>query len=398
MSTFWSRSVVTSSAARLAARSIAPHLGEEAFFVGLIAGLGRVVMGMVVPDEYEPLATAHQGWPTLASESAVFDFSSATTTAGLLRQWGMPEQFAAAADLIEVVPSTGAGSSDEEDLARIVRLSMAVTSFYMEQGDGAVLRELTVHAFDYGLTSEAVDELLDDTQANVQQLAEQFGVALDATAYAEIVSSARAHLIEMSMRTEAELHLETERRATLEVENAQLEAEARNDPLTGLMNRRAFDEQFSQQLNLRIRDPHAMAKPMGVIMIDLDHFKSVNDTYGHDGGDAVLKKLADVLRVSTRTEEVVARMGGEEFVLLAPLATPEELLRAAERLRAGIELMEVELPSGEFLNVTASLGAAVLDRPTTVDDGMQLIKAADEALYEAKDTGRNRVCLGTVNL
>ena len=105
-------------------------------------------------------------------------------------------------------------------------------------------------------------------------------------------------------------------------------------------------------------------------------------------------KLADVLRLTTRTEEIVARFGGEEFILLAPSATEEELLRAAERIRAGIELMEVELPAGGYLKVTASLGAAVLEHATTADDGTLLVKAADEALYRAKEMGRNQVQLG----
>ena len=214
--------------------------------------------------------------------------------------------------------------------------------------------------------------------------------------YESLVANARAQLVELSLQTDAELRAESDRRAALEVEKAQLEAEARNDPLTGLFNRRAFDEQFDQNLSLRIRDPRVFTKPMGVIMIDLDHFKSVNDTHGHDGGDAVLVKLADVLRLTTRTEEIVARFGGEEFILLAPSATEEELLRAAERIRAGIELMEVELPGGGYLKVTASLGAAVLETATTADDGTMLVKAADQALYAAKANGRNQVQLGHI--
>lgn len=141
-----------------------------------------------------------------------------------------------------------------------------------------------------------------------------------------------------------------------------------------------------------------MAKPMGVVMLDLDKFKNVNDTYGHDAGDAVLVKLAEILRMTTRTEEIVARFGGEEFILLAPLSTNEELMMAAERIRATIELVEVEIPSGERLRVTASLGVATISQPRTLDDGLQLVKAADEALYEAKELGRNQVRLSTAVL
>jgi diguanylate cyclase (GGDEF)-like protein len=160
-----------------------------------------------------------------------------------------------------------------------------------------------------------------------------------------------------------------------------------------LHNRRAFDEQLMQQFTLRIRNPHAMANSVGVIMIDLDKFKDVNDTYGHDAGDAVLIKLAQILNMTTRAEETIARYGGEEFMLLAPMTTPDELVKAADRIRATIELAEIQIPSGEYLKVTASFGAATMENPTTKDDAPQLIKAADEALYEAKSSGRNRVCL-----
>ena len=133
MSTFWTRSVVTAATARLFSEELAPELGEEAFFVGLIAGLGRVVMGLVVPDEYEPLANEYHGWPTFSAEEAVFDFSSAKTTAGLLRQWNMPDLFAEAADRIESVESAGAGSSPEDDIARIVRLAMVRSQYRLRK-------------------------------------------------------------------------------------------------------------------------------------------------------------------------------------------------------------------------------------------------------------------------
>jgi len=398
MSTFWTRSVVTAATARLVSEQIAPELAEEAFFVGLVAGLGRVVMGLVIPDQYEPLANEYHGWPTFSAEQAVFDFSSAKTTAGLLRQWNMPGLFADAADRIETVESAGAGSSPEDDIARTVRLAMAVTEFYVESGNGEVLRDLTAHAAEYGIPAVKIDVLLDSAFANVKQLAEQFGVETNVDEYADIVTTARAQLVELSLQTDAALHREHERRTELETTNTELKAQARQDPLTGLLNRRAFDEQLLQQLTLRIRDPHSMAKPMGVIMLDLDKFKNVNDTYGHDAGDAVLVKLSEILRMTTRTEEIVARFGGEEFILLAPLTTDEELVIAAERIRATIELLEVEIPSGERLRVTASLGVATMSQPRTIGDGAQLVKAADEALYEAKELGRNQVHLSTAVL
>lgn len=395
MTTFWTRSIVTAATARLVSQEIAGDLAEESFFVGLIAGLGRVVMGLVIPDEYEPLATEHDGWPTFNDETAVFDFSSATTTAALLRQWKMPELFADAADQIETVPSGGAGSSNAEDIARSVRLAMAITEFYVDQGDGAMLRELTAHALDYGISPSRIDQLLDLVFEHIEELAKQFGVDADVERYAEIVNTARGELVELSLQTDAAWREESEKRAELERTNVELEAQARQDPLTGLHNRRAFNEQLMQQVKLRIRNPQAVPKSMGVIMIDIDKFKLVNDTYGHDAGDAVLVKLAEILKMTTRSEETIARYGGEEFILLAPSTSPDELVLAGERIRKTIELVDIEIASGEHLNITASFGVATLSVPELDGDAAQLVKAADEALYEAKAAGRNRVMLST---
>lgn len=395
MTTFWTRSIVTAATARLVSQEISGELAEESFFVGLIAGLGRVVMGLVAPDQYEPIATQHDGWPTFNAETAVFDFSSATTTAALLRQWKMPELFADAADQIETVESSGAGSSNAEDIARSVRLAMAITEFYVDQGDGTVLRELTGHAREYGIPTPRIDEILDHVFEHIEELAKQFGVDADIDRYAEIINTARGELVELSLQTDADWHAESTRRAELERTNVELEAQAREDPLTGLHNRRAFNEQLMQQLNLRIRNPQAVPKSIGILLLDIDKFKAVNDTYGHDAGDAVLVKLAEILTMTTRSEETIARYGGEEFILLAPSTTPEELVLAGERIRKTIELVDIEIPSGEHLSITASFGAATLAMPETDDDAAQLVKAADEALYEAKDGGRNQVRLST---
>ena len=233
--------------------------------------------------------------------------------------------------------------------------------------------------------------MLDGIGAEVGDLASQLDLTETGLDADEILEQARSELIELTLAADVELRSERERREELEVQAAELERRATRDPLTDLPNRRAFDEQFEQQLRLRMRAPETFGKPMGVIMIDLDHFKSVNDTHGHQIGDDVLIEVARVLEMASRTEETVARFGGEEFVMLAPMATLEELTRAAERLRKSIELVEVPLPDGDFLEVTASLGVAAMQEPKAAEAGQRLLVAADEALYEAKHAGRNCV-------
>lgn len=152
---------------------------------------------------------------------------------------------------------------------------------------------------------------------------------------------------------------------------------ATHDALTALLNRRAY-------FNLAEEMIHG-GGPLALLMFDIDHFKSVNETYGHDGGDLILVAVAKVLWVH---QGRAARIGGEEFALLLPGATEEAAVQEAERLRRAIEGMSVTLPSGMKSSVTISIGLACHDPGEDVDDWM---KRADEALNTAKDMGHNRV-------
>ena len=126
------------------------------------------------------------------------------------------------------------------------------------------------------------------------------------------------------------------------------------------------------------------------MMADGDHFKKVNDTYGHAAGDDVLRGLSDVLRTNCRALDVAARYGGEEFIVMLPGATLEAGLKVAEKMRSGVEDRRYNLGPGESpVHFTASFGVAAFDPGEAVED---FLKRADEALYLAKKTGRNCVC------
>ncbi|ARQ57843.1 MULTISPECIES: PleD family two-component system response regulator [Rhizobium] len=158
------------------------------------------------------------------------------------------------------------------------------------------------------------------------------------------------------------------------------------DPLTGLNNRRYLDNHLTVLFNRSM----ARGRPLSVLITDIDRFKQVNDTYGHDGGDEVLREFANRVRSTIRGADLACRYGGEEFVVAMPDTSPEVAAAVAERLRAAVESAPFMLKhSGEALNVTASFGIA--SRIGSVLTPDQLMKQADLALYEAKNTGRNRV-------
>ncbi|MFG6414109.1 diguanylate cyclase [Roseateles sp. DC23W] len=187
------------------------------------------------------------------------------------------------------------------------------------------------------------------------------------------------------------LQAATQRRRELEAEREQLIAQLRHasdtDFLTGLLNRRAFTEQAAGLLAQARR--HGW--PVALIVFDLDHFKRINDQHGHPAGDAALRAVADIARGHVRQGELLARHGGEEFILLAVDCRASEARQLAERLRQTLADAPIPLPDGVVLHVTSSFGLAWVEA-RRIADLDTLYRDADRALYRAKAEGRNRVC------
>ncbi len=175
-----------------------------------------------------------------------------------------------------------------------------------------------------------------------------------------------------------------ERTAELSAANDQLQHLAITDPLTGILNRRALFESMQREMNRNQRYGGALS----MIMFDLDHFKEVNDRYGHEVGDAVLQHVVTIASKLLRAADAIARYGGEEFVIIAPETSGAKALQLAERLRAELASSEIVV-GGQTLHVTASYGVAT-QQPSD-ERPEQILRRADEALYGAKAAGRDRV-------
>lgn len=173
----------------------------------------------------------------------------------------------------------------------------------------------------------------------------------------------------------------TKKNIQLERSKDRIEELLRTDNLTGLKNRKAFTEYLEKISAQAVRHQF----PLAIIMLDLDRFKKINDNYGHSTGDKVLVSLADVLKENSRREDMAARIGGEEFLILLPHTELEASMQMAERIRRGVENMNVT-PVSE--NITASFGVTVFQEG---DDFDSILNRVDNALYKAKAAGRNRV-------
>ena len=207
-----------------------------------------------------------------------------------------------------------------------------------------------------------------------------FAPVLPQMLIAKVQTGARATRVLAAAEAERSHGLRTLR--TLEQRNAELLQAAGTDELTGLGNRRALDAFLPPLFAQAVAEGY----PLACLMFDLDEFKRINDRLGHDVGDQALRAVGRVLRQQSRGMDFVARVGGEEFLMLCPQTTEEAAVRVAERIRAAIAVPQADLPPLS-VSVGVALGAAAFA------DAASLIRAADQALLQAKRLGRNRVCL-----
>ncbi|MEM7449266.1 MAG: GGDEF domain-containing protein [Myxococcota bacterium] len=193
--------------------------------------------------------------------------------------------------------------------------------------------------------------------------------------------------IQMGRNTLLRFHLHdvVEQRAAMRVWESSVK-----DPLTRLYNRRHLDERLQSEFSYAKRH----ATPLAVLLLDVDHFKNVNDTFGHPAGDAVLRVVGKALERMLRAEDLVARYGGEEFCVLARGIDPRNAAIVADRCRRTVEQLSLPWESQE-IRVTTSVGFAIWTITTPYSDVSSMLAAADEALYAAKSAGRNRAVAAT---
>jgi diguanylate cyclase (GGDEF)-like protein len=169
-------------------------------------------------------------------------------------------------------------------------------------------------------------------------------------------------------------------------QSARMRTASTRDALTGLLNRRYFDERLNEELTRARRT----RQPMAIALLDVDHFKRINDEWGHPAGDEALRALSAVIRQAVRRSDVVARYGGEEFIMMFDGSSLEDALRRLDKIRSNIALHDIRVsPDAPPLRITLSAGVALF--PADGDTAESLIRLADQRLIEAKRAGRNRV-------
>lgn len=401
---YWRRSLTMGVAGRALARFLGHSMAEEAFLCGLLGRIGQTVIARCLPREYAPVLEMTEGrLPTAAFERERLGFDFHEVGAALLARWELPS----------MISRTVLGWGDPDQLpadtdpsvvqlTRIMHAADLMSTVLCDPDRGACALS-RLHAFvgdALDLGPEELDPVLVGLEESVSEMAAMLEVEIPSTSYQELVDRARAQLVQISLGTALDLEQTHHRAAELERRNLALASRANTDRLTGIPNRAHFDEVLERLIAEGSSDsapevpevpeaPDVPEKEIGLLMVDIDHFKQFNDTHGHAIGDEVLKRVAQAMQSAMRASDVVARYGGEEFVVVLPETSLATLEAVAERLRARIEELVYE-HRGDRLEVTVSVGGACTPRLRTSEEAAHLLAWADRRLYAAKAAGRNR--------
>ncbi|HEX7669569.1 MAG TPA: diguanylate cyclase, partial [Polyangiaceae bacterium] len=387
--------LVNSLRRAVAARLIAETLGErqvdEYFTAGLFLEIGLLQSArgdLAGSAEIARMPAAHR----VTYERACGRIEHTVSGTELATKLRLPQT------LIDAVATHHAPKLPTGVLARVAWAAERAAGAF-EGGDVQRTRNHAVEAIvAIGIAAPAALKLLEKIPQLVSEVAKAFDRDVPTqTELDKLVADANHRLVELNVSYEhivrrlEELLAEKEELAQkLQQANEVLASVAATDPLTGLANRRAFEEAVRRDFARAERNN----APISLVMVDVDHFKKVNDVYGHATGDVVLKRVAEILKATLRTGDIPARLGGEEFVAILPGSDAEGGRIVAERLRVALEAAQMAGPS-EMFKVTASFGVAACAGAACRGAEALVLERADAALYEAKRTGRNRVVIAS---
>ncbi len=376
--TYWRRSIVAATAARTIAAKINLVQQEEAFLVALLMDIGMLVLDQVLAEQYGEICDAARSHEHLAvTEQQAIQMNHADVGRILAEQWKLPP--------VLTVPMAahhdpkGVKEPSLKKLAEIVCVAGRCADVFVDENAAPAIAHVRALCKEYFQMDDA-DALLSEIGGRTKEVASLFEINIGLpNQYEAILKKANETLVEITIQSQQQF-------STLQQQNQQLKVAATIDGLTGLSNRAHFDvflgEQFSRAA--------ATGKPLALLLMDVDRFKSINDKHGHPAGDQVLRILGKLLRSAAKPHDLAARYGGEEMALILPGSDRAAASKMAEIIRRAIETKPI--PHEQIgIPVTASIGVAVFEPGSPFRQAAQLIKAADLAVYNAKHSGRNCV-------
>ncbi len=384
----WRHSLATSVVGRYLAEVRFPRACDQIFVAGLLGNVGKFALASVPAYAERFTEVGIRLGPD--EERAVLGFTSDEVSAAILEGWQLPSPISGA---VRYRPNPGDAPDELADAAAALDVAGDAACFLLTEHaeQMAALAQLELSAARrLGITEREIEDILSRATVDLNDLAILFDLGeIAAAPIVDLMATAQSLMAKVSLEMAAALGGQQVRANELAEANEKLHVEVTTDALTGLPNRRMYDSFIDYQATSHYRRPRTTG--LALMLIDADHFKSVNDTHGHAVGDEVLTEIGARLAKTTRRTELTARIGGEEFALVMPDAAPEDLSGAMDRVRRLIAEEPIETSAGP-LKVTVSIGSAMFD-PNDGPDVSNLYNAADRALYASKANGRNR---GTV--
>jgi diguanylate cyclase (GGDEF)-like protein len=377
---YWRRSIFAATAARTLAAKINLVQQEEAFLAALLQDIGMLVLYQVLGPQYNEISAKSSNHSELVThEAEALQMTHADVGGLLAEQWKLPpilgNTVSASHDCSKVVDPA------LKKIAMIVHLAGLCADVFVDaEPAAAIVQARSGCGVHLRMKESECDQLLSEIAAKTKEVAPLFEINIgDAASYEVILKKANEALVELT--------LETQMQATkLQAQNQALQVKATTDGLTALSNRATFDE----KIKLAFADAQRDSAPLTLLLIDVDKFKSINDTYGHQEGDQVLRGIAKTLKTAARAKDLAARYGGEEFALILP-ETPRPVgASIAETIRLAIAKKSIACGKHD-IQATVSIGVATYEPKSMMTDLSHLIKAADMAVYAAKKSGRNCV-------
>ena len=394
---FWKRSVTAAISANLIAK-LASDKNDDLFVTALLMDIGSIIMLLNRPEDYMDVLDDKRvtGLPTEVIEKNIFGIDHQHVGAEVLKKWGLDKS------IYQPVSQHHEKSISTEDFKKHIKiLSIA------DKISGAYHGSKRAHKVnliktelknEYNLTDREIEKLIDTVAENSLEIFTYFEIEPgDMKPYSQILQEANEELGKLVYSYEQLLmnfKEEKERAESLARELREKNDRLRNlsvrDGLTGMFNHKYLQEYLDKEIARCKR----YKRSFSLILFDLDHFKKINDNYGHRIGDMVLQKIGDVVLSLIRENDIAARYGGEEFAVILPETGLQGSIVIAEKIRRAVENLEI-IADSNLLKVTISVGAASYLPEKERTTKAELIDAADSAMYHAKQSGRNKLSVAS---
>lgn len=386
---YWRRSLAAATCCRRIGMVINLRKGEELLLAGLLQDIGMLVIDKMDPQFYKNLGVDQTNHLQLsAAEISKLGADHALIGGWILKRWGMPDYLVDSVMYSHDRQVRGKEDDKQQAFISCIALSGPLVDAVYTLDTPHDLREIAaLFETRIGVGKEDFQDMIQFLDVDFREAGELFETDLSDYSFSDaLLDQAKEALIMKSVENMQQTQRLKETTEALESRAESLEERSRRDGLTGVYNRAYMDEYVVQEYNTA----NERNWPMIVMFIDLDHFKKVNDNYGHQSGDQILQGAAKLLIDGTREEDFVARYGGEEFVIVVSGQGEETARILGDRLVNMFRNTSHNVSGGQVITVTASIGIAVMDGDNSFLTVDEMIAAADKALYAAKESGRNR--------